>query len=539
MKISVIIGAPGTGKTRTIGEWASRAATRYGMDRVMVCSLTRAGAKEASRDVTLPYSQLGTVHSFAHRALGSPIVAESKITEFNEAYPAFALGGHDLTADESYNDPGEDTDADRAKLEVSRYRTLGVPMAQWEKDSTRDFAQRWETWKQACGYMDFTDLIEQAYENCETAPGNPAVILGDEWQDAGLAETRLIMKWAEHAEHLVLTGDSQQAIYQWRGTDPLLLQRMWLEHDSGRQPLQQSYRLSKSVYEYAYAWAQRFTRTIPIAFVPRDVEGYVSRGTLCFATMTARDVENLVNRYVAYSPDTLMFQATCGYLLDPVIAALREAGIPFHNPSRPNHGKWNPLPQKRSKGNTVIDRVLAFLRPCEEVWGEHARFWTPGDVKAWAGGLPAKGIFKRGMGKGLDTLPDGTLDENVVRALQHCLEPDALAHIAPTPDIGWYLGHISKGSVQFRTYVTEVIARHGAAILREKPKVVVGTVHSTKGAEATTVVLAPDMSMQAYEGARKSEEAAEELRRVFYVAITRSRDRLLLCQPSGRTHVTW
>ncbi len=537
-EISCVIGPPGTGKTYEAGRWAARAATRYGHDRVLVCSLTRAGAKQAARDIELPYSQLGTVHSFASRALGSPVVAESKIAEFNEAHPGWALTVHGNSVDDSYNQKEDTTSGDKAKLDVAWYRTMGIPIEHWTKQSAIDFSVRWEDWKQQCGYSDFTDLIEDAYTDCKTAPGDPAVILVDEAQDTGGLEMRLLMKWAESAQHLVLFGDSAQAIFQWRGSDALLLQKLWLEHDKERAPLQQSFRLSRAVYEYTYGWARdRFEETMALQFLPRDCEGSVGHIHQSFNRFAPSTLERLVVRYTR-DDETLMFQATCGYMLDHLIAQLREIGVPFHNPARPTNGKWNPLPQKRAKGHTVVDRVLAFMRPDVATWGDQARFWRVDDLKAWVGGLPATGVLIRGKVKEIESLSEKATDDDIADLMPSWFQPDTLARIVPKPDLDWYLSMV-KGADGLRKYVKEIIKQRGVAAIRKRPQVEVGTVHALKGREATTVVLCPDISLQAYQASRDSKDVAEEMRRVFYVGISRARDNLLLCAPSAKTHVRW
>ena len=540
-QISVIIGPPGTGKTTEMSRWAARAAARYGHDRVLVCSLTRTGAKQAAREIELPMQQIGTVHAFAHRALGSPVLAESKIGEWNEAHPELALSCHSATDDSAYDVHDDLTETDRVKLEVARLRTFGLDPGASPSATVVEFHQKWHDWKRQLGYLDYTDLIATALREVDAAPGDPAVLINDEAQDTGLAEMRLLLRWAAHAEHLVLTGDSQQALFAWRGSNPLLLQELWQAHDAGRMPLQQSYRLSRGVYDYAYQWAGRFQATRRVAFVPRDIAGQIIHADVCFERLTPHEVADLVQTFddgseSEYVP--LMFLATCGYMLDPVVKALRAAGIPFFNPWRPNHGGWNPLPQRRTRGLTIVDRVLAFLRPLPDVWGDQARFWSATDLKAWAGGLPATGIFVRGGVQAIQALSDTATDTDLAKAFAAWFLPEARTWMVPHPDMHRYLAAV-KGSDRLRDFVTQVVARHGAAKLRERPRVAVGTVHSTKGSEANTVFLCPDVSLQAWDSARQDDSVAEELRRVFYVGITRTRDRLVLCKAGGKTAVRW
>lgn len=547
-KISIIVGPPGTGKTTTLSEWASRAAQRFGHDRVIVCSLTRSAAYRAARDIELPFQQFGTVHAFAYRALGQPVVAEAKLVDWNKEFPSYQLSGSGQAKnpDDGYTAPEGSTEADAIKLEYSRLRTMGVPRSSllWQVSEVAGFAKRWEDWKRQCGYVDFTDMLEQALAEIDTAPGVPAVIIGDEWQDVGSLEMQLITKWSHKAEHLVLAGDFLQSLFGYRGTDPMLLQNLWQTHDSTRKPLQHSYRLPGAVYEYCQRWQKRFKQMMRITFEPRiDEHGRVVEGQVLFDGApgyngyTPESIEQLVETYQR-DGKSLMFVATCGYMIDPILKCLREAGIPFHNPLRPSNGKWNPLPQKRGRGNTIVDRVLAFTRPSVRMWGEHARFWTADDFKAWTDGLRVTGIFQRGLQTKIKEMPVNATDEEIADLISVCFTQDALTHITPEQDLKWYLDEV-KGSDNLRDFVVEVIHKQGVQGLQKRPGVTVGTVHSLKGAEADTVVLFPDISLEASSAAYASANAAEEMRRVFYVGITRARENLILAQAASKNAVRW
>ena len=545
-KISVIIGPPGCGKTTTLGTWCERAVSRYGYDKVLVCSLTRTAAYRAAHTIELPYQQFGTVHAFAYRALGQPVLTEAKLDEWNKAYPNLLLAAHGQakTPDDGYLMPEETTVGDGLKLEYTRMRTMGIDRdaVEWQRASVQGFARRWEDWKAQNHYMDFVDLLDQAYIEIDAAPGEPAIILGDEWQDVGTLEHKLIMKWAEKAERLVLAGDPGQALFSFRGTDPLLLQQLWDEYDPGRKPLSQSYRLPRAVYDYAWQWQQRFQFTRKVAYSPRKdvhgcvVEGFIRRAS-AFAMVTPRDIEKTLLPYLDAGKQVLI-QATCSYMLNPVIRCLHEMGIPYGNSLRPNNGHWQSLPQKRGRGFTVVDRVIAFSRPCANLWGELAHFWTPGELKAWTSALPVTGIFSRGGQSAIQGLSDDVSDEEMSDACSTWFTEEALRAIVPKPDLTWYLAHI-KGSDNLRAHVDNVIRRYGVQKLQEKPLVQIGTIHSVKGGEADIVWLSPDLSLEASSAAHKDAQSAEELRRVFYVGCTRAKEGLLLADASTCNCVRW
>jgi superfamily I DNA/RNA helicase len=518
-KVIVQIADAGTGKTYQLGLKAQEAMEQYGPHKVIACSLSRTGAKQVGRELELPYDQYATVHGFAHRALGSPELAEGHIDEWNALYPAWELSGGKKTANDAYDTAGTAKAGDRLK-------------SQPEADAR--FTAAWQDWKKQCGYLDFPDVLVQAIENTDCAPGDPAKILVDEAQDTPLLALKLLFHWAKRAQGLDLFGDPKQSIFNFLGADALLLQKIWKKYDPDRLPLPQSYRLSQAVYAYARQWQTRFTTTMQGDFLPTAVEGFV-RHAPALSQWTASKLQALFDQHEG---KTIMFLATCGYMLDALIYQLRIAGIPYHNPIRINNGKWQALPQGRKGSNTVVDNVLAFSRPSEAIWGEQARFWTAQELKAWTAKLPAKGVLSLGGVKGIKALPDTASDEEIAQSFFQWFTPEAIAHIVPKPDVTWYMDQV-KGSDNLRDFVQTVIRAHGVPKLKEKPRAIIGSVHSLKGHEADIVCISPDISTEAWTQARQDPASREEMIRVFYTGLTRAKEGLYLCAQDSRTAVHW
>ena len=94
-------------------------------------------------------------------------------------------------------------------------------------------------------------------------------------------------------------------------------------------------------------------------YLPRDAEGDVQqlhRGHYKYREPVCDHVE----RYLA-AGKSVMFLATCSYMLEPLKAVLRARGLPFHNPYRIKRKDWNPM--------ASVGRLLAYLRPREELAG--------------------------------------------------------------------------------------------------------------------------------------------------------------------------
>jgi superfamily I DNA/RNA helicase len=70
-----------------------------------------------------------------------------------------------------------------------------------------------------------------------------------------------------------------------------------------------------------------------------------------------------------------------------------------------------------------------------------------------------------------------------------------------------------------------------------EPTTVVTTIHAAKGRERDLVVVLPDMTRTTYASyQRRGAEEGESENRVFYVAVTRTKDTLVLVQPRSRRH---
>jgi ATP-dependent exoDNAse (exonuclease V) beta subunit len=63
-------------------------------------------------------------------------------------------------------------------------------------------------------------------------------------------------------------------------------------------------------------------------------------------------------------------------------------------------------------------------------------------------------------------------------------------------------------------------------------------VHSVKGGEADDVILFPDLSPAGY-SEYMSTENRDRILRLFYVGMTRAKDRLVLCERSAPRAVDW
>lgn len=477
--------------------------------------------------------------------LRHPSIVETTegLREWNEYCGSASLRiGTEHAANPEHDRPDDElAGSDARGFEFSQamgiYRQRMVPREQWRED-VRDFAARWDTFKVESGRVDFTDLIETALSSLDRLEG-ALVLFADEAQDMSRLEFSLVRKWGSKCEEFVIVGDPDQNLYEWRGSDP---QAFYAGEAASERVLFQSYRVPQAVHQSAVEWVRQIPNRKDAEYRPTVEHGRVER-----YGFTWKDPAGLVEHMLStldaprarVDGESAMVLAACGYMLNPLVSALRRDGIPFHNPYRRSHGGWNPLVSSR--------RLLAFQRPSREVWGDDARMWTWSDLRAWGGVLQAKGVFSRGF-KGViesrcaeDRFRDS--QSNVVVPLQTLmdnLEGDAVRDAVFNMDIDWWEEHLLHNHRKSQHFALTVARRHGSDRLRERPRIIVGTIHSVKGGEADHVYLFPDLSAAGYYGAWKTNgQARWAVVRQFYVGMTRAKVSLVLCDESQQTSVKW
>ena len=518
-----VFGPPGTGKTTYLAARVQDTAKHRHTDRLIVSSFTVAAAKEiAGRGLPLSRGQVGTLHALAYRAIGHPAVAQEQLAEWNEMHPGLALS-------QGYRDVNlppdqwvRSTDGDALLMQVESLRGRMVPEELWPAKA-RAFRQRWEVWKTNLGVVDFTDMIELALTTTECAPGDPVVGFFDEVQDFTPQELALVRHWGQSMERLVLAGDDDQCLYRFKGSTPDAFLDPPLPDDQKRI-LGQSYRVPFAVHAVAQAWVETLSRREPKDYLPRDAEGLVRTAAFKYGNPEAMIPDLLTQLDAGRS---VMVLGTCGYMIDPLKHALKAAGIPFGNPYR-QRGDWNPL--KSGRGVSSAEKVLAYLILDERTFGEASRLWTGQDVQRWSALVKKQGVFRRGAGKLIAELPDRELTYEEIASL---FDDDEQLERAVLPDLEWLASNILGSQAQTAAYPIKVARRFGPNALSDEPQLCVGTVHSVKGGQSDVVFLYPDLSMAGMREWAEPGEARDSVVRLFYVGMTRAREELVVCQPSG------
>ncbi len=537
-----ITGPPGTGKTTHLAERIRKAVTSVGAKNVVVCSFTRAAAAElVGRDLPVPRENVGTLHAFAFRVLGRPTIIEASSALLSEWNKQAGAGAQIAAVNDRFGDSGPDS------AEVWDGMAASANGSTWEsyvlarhKDPTgatvravrrfRELDERWQAFRAETGCVDFTGLIEDALRFAPHAPGKPLVFYVDEAQDFSALELKLARQWGEATGYgFVMVGDGDQCIYEWTGADPRALAAVDLP-EKRRPVLAQSYRVPFEVHRHAVDWVRQTPgRVDDPEYYPRRIDP--SDPTSAFAigavdrmgSTIDKDPEGVIRIAEEAIADerSVMILATCGYMLDSVIATAYSLGVPFGNRYRRRNRSWNPLaPPTRGVG--LVEKVRAFLEGPDK--------WTARDLGKIASILKADGVFLRGRKKVAESYAkrDGADAMSVDRdALRLLFTPAAIEGIEAR-SMTWLGAHLTPNLHRRVEYFYRIVQRHGLPALFREPLLTIGTIHSVKGGEADTVLLSCGQSWAASREVVVENRAAP-LYRLMYVGMTRARETLVLC----------
>ena len=526
-------GPPGTGKTRALAtRWVPKAAERFGAENVVISSLTKTAAAEiASRGVKVPEKNIGTLHAIAFRALDRPEIAEARLNEFNEAVPLYAMSGGRASIDEPEVKSERGSTGDQLCAEAQILRHNRVPRERWPHGPLQ-FQNAWESWMESEDLIDFTGLIEHALVACPVAPNEPQVFVVDEAQDCSVLELDLIRLWNRSAEYTVLAGDGDQSIYGWRGASVRAFLGTPVPEENNHH-LKQSFRISKAVHRFASRWIKQSSYRYAVEYQPTESEGVLKR-----SVGSTRAVDPIIREIKEDLAEgkRVMVLAACGYMLQRIIKTLKEEGLPFHNPFRPQHGGWNPL-----RGGA--ERLLGFMRPDPRV-NKSPRLWTWREAQMWVDLLQSSGTLPSGAKKAVSR----NAKDNPTRVMtaQDGLKVfgphtwhELQARFKKGTEIDWLRGRTLPSKSKMMEYACNIAEKQGGAVLDEEPRLVVGTIHSTKGAEADSVYLFPDLSRSAMREWTSGSESRDSVIRTFYVGATRAKEKLVLAARASACSIEW
>lgn len=504
-KIFRIYGPPGTGKTTALLNKVDEALSS-GIDPAHIgyFAFTRQAAKEAvERACTrfnlepaqLPWFR--TLHSLALRLSGirqEQIMQPEHYAELGQAI------GFDLNVEKS--DLSSDATFDLSKSSnplislINLARLRKIPLRQQYNETQLDLewshvkyvADSLQAYKNKFQVYDFTDMLEVfARDSADFCPQLKLTFI-DEAQDLSPLQWDIAHILERNSERIYCAGDDDQAIYRWAGAD--------VEHfiglNGGYEVLEQSFRVPANVHPLAERVASRIHRRVKKNYLPREEGGRVQR-----ITDTA---------LIDFSQGTWLILAQANYFLGNAISDLKSRGYLF------SYRGHRSISEKLSEAVNGWEQ----MRKGNEITGKAAR-----TIYSY---MSVGNRVKRGFKK----LP--ALDDDETVSLQILQQDHGLL---ATDDMIWHEA-MDKLPATDRAYITALLRR--GEKFNAVPRITLSTIHGSKGGEADNVVLFTDLSPAA---AAHAESNPDDMHRVFYVGITRTKQNLFIIEPEDALRGYW
>lgn len=490
MYSELILGGPGCGKTTKLLDIVKQhldAGIRP--QQIAYVAFTRKAAAEArSRACTqfnfaekeLPYFR--TLHSFAFKELGLSSDQLMGTEHYNElgSILKVSFGG----VDEEFGIISEQRERgsqyyhieQQARLRCIDLRKMCLMDGRQGYWHVQHYQNSLNTFKTNKRIHDYTDILELWLKKMQPLPVK--VLIVDEAQDLSPLQWHIVKKMERGLDFVYYAGDDDQAIYEWAGADI----NYFLNLEMKRIVLPISHRLPRQVFAKCDKIARKIKSRYEKDWKPSPREGMVQ-------TVASPELAPV-------GTGTWMVLARNHYHLDGVAAFFRSKGHAFSFSGRSSLSSVDAL------------ALRAWLRAQND---EYVCF---SDIKRI---IPKFYMSKfKGTKSTIYTMTDDTLIPRDELASQYGIDLNE----------SWENNLVLKSDEKI--YLKTLISR--GVNLEKDPDIRISTIHAVKGGESDNVLVLPDMSAAAYDSfvMRPDTEA-----RVFYVACSRAKERLVLCHPQG------
>ena len=564
-RVTRLFGGPGSGKTTELLDRVEEILDKdgVGVNDILLVSYTRAAANEvrerlAERRDLNPRSLQGsvcTMHAKAYELLDlsrNDVVGESEKKEFCEDFG--------IEFEDEYSGAGRRT---------ARSTTLGnkiIATSQWLQRTSRDVAdwydvpfqwndeevrlppeideksqegnkytptwpsdddrldvpeaiRGWRNYKGKNDVVGFADMLERVKQR--SLLPNVDYLVIDEFQDITSLQYDVYEEWKPHMEQVLIAGDDDQVVYAWQGADPKLL----LEEGGNDVILDTSYRLPSEILRVVQREVRHIDERQEKNLSPRKEGGTVEQIDSPSMLELVRNVRHTIEDH----DGTLMLLFRARYQMFRFIDEFIDEGVPFK--CLTDQRMWTDRLQQYVDAVKKVDND-------EPITGLQARRFA--DMLQDS----AFGTNER------DDLFDA-IDERKEEA-----DTDDLAEIEVEADFVTDFAPFMPGPASAADMVRKVTSFQKNSMRAyfggdyegmDADRVRIGTIHSAKGREADHVFVATDLTEKVVEqmaatidGTVDGEEftsttdpvpvLTDNERRVFYVGMSRARERLVVME---------
>ncbi|MDQ2055779.1 ATP-dependent helicase [Halobellus sp. H-GB7] len=398
----------------------------------------------------------------------------------------------------------------------------------WPSDDDRidvpEVIRAWRSYKGEHGLVGFADMLERVKQRSLVPHVDYLVI--DEFQDITTLQYDVYQEWKPHMERVLIAGDDDQVVYAWQGADPNLLLDAERDED---EVLPNSYRLPSQVLNVVNQEIRHIDKRQEKDLRPRKEGGVVEGIESPSMLDLARNVRYTIEQ--GDDDETVMVLFRARYQLFQFIDEFLPLGMPFS--ALTDQRMWTDRLTQYVRGIERLERE-------EPLDGLQARRLADMLQDSAFGSNDRDDLFDR-----IDELQE---DVGVDDLTDLSVDPDVITEFAPFAPDGASAGDMLRKVTSFQRNSVEAYFA-GEYRGMDPDRVRIGTIHSAKGREADHVFVATDLTEKVVEQMAASVEddevdAVEEFtastdpvpiltdneRRVFYVGMSRARERLIILE---------
>ena len=478
----ILLGPPGTGKTTRLLQIVAEAlASGVQPTQIGFVAFTRKAATEAvERACTqfnlhkkqLPYFR--TLHSFAMGMTGIPRDALMSSYNYQDLSNIIGVPMNGGIVNDAGHFLAGNLTGDKALFvsNLSRIKNTQL-IKEWAEQNEYlkyelvDYVHNsLKKYKRKNSLYDFTDLLEEFVLRGHTPQLKLLVV--DEAQDLSRLQWLMVEKLAANAEHTIVAGDDDQAIYDWAGADV----NYFLNLKGPTTTLGQSYRVPKAVQGAAFNLLRRIRSRRQKEWAPRDEQGQVEQ------LMGGESLDFTSGEWLVLSRNNET------RAVEELKYDVRRQGVLYTERGR------------KSVSAKLVKAIQAYttLSRGGEV--------TPSDAKE-----AAKWITNTNVTFPKEARVTPALFKETVKCDLSTIWHEAFRLL----------------DQETKSYLIAVLRRKES--ITAEPRVKFSTIHGSKGGEAQNVVIATDVSKASNLNLERNPDSEN---RVFYVGATRAKENLYI-----------
>lgn len=567
---AIVLAGPGSGKTLVITQRVRYLIEAYHVrpQEILVITFTKAAAQEMqSRFQALSRQRgvtFGTFHAvffhilkYAYHYSAANILTEEKKYQILQR----------LLSESGLHFEDERETLSEIASEISVVKNEQIPLEHYYSKSCpeevfRGFYRKYEEMHRREGLLDFDDMMTMTYELLTQRADILAAwqrhyryILVDEFQDINLLQYAILRLLADPERNLFIVGDDDQSIYRFRGAKPEIMLNFPKDYPDAKQiVLDRNFRSVASVIRAAQLVIRENTKR----FAKRAVHVRKGQGQIDIREFSGQEHESLylikkVQESLAggIPPNEIAVLYRTNQGARPYAERLMEFNIPFEmRDALPNiyeHWIAKDLFAYLHLARERLDRT-EFL----QVMNRPKRYIARDAIDAKVISLETLRTYYEDKDWMLDRIDRLELDLRMLKDMapyaavnyirygmnyEEYLQEYAKARRMKPEELTDILDEIQDGCRPFKTVEAwyEHLTAYKERLLEQRGKkerdpdaITLATLHSAKGLEFQEVFLV-DVNEGTIPHRKASMEAdLEEERRLFYVGMTRAKDRLHL-----------